>query len=60
MKNIRFIQNLFMICLFIVLIISFYFFIDVLVLKNQDNSKIFGTWQFPMLLALFIDSYYGL
>ena len=60
MKNIRFIQNLFMICLFIVLVISFYFFIDVLVLKNRDNSKIFGTWQFPMLLALFIDSYYGL
>ena len=60
MKNIRFIQNLFMICLFIVLVISFYFFIDVLVLKNRDNSNIFGTWQFPMLLALFIDSYYGL
>lgn len=60
MNNSILIQNIFIICLFIVLIISFYFFIDTLVLKNKDNSKIFSTWQFPMLLAIFVDTIYGL
>ncbi len=60
MNNSILIQNIFIICLFIVLIISFYFFIDTLVFKNKDNSKIFSAWQFPMLLAIFVDTIYGL
>jgi len=51
---------LFQICLFGALIISFYFFIDVLVFKNKKYSNIFSTWQFPMLLAIFIDTFYHL
>ena len=58
-KN-TFLQKLFVICLFIALLLSFYFFIDVLVFKKKYHSKIFSTWQFPMLLAIFVDTIYGL
>ena len=54
------IQNIFIISLFIALLLSFYFFIDTLIFKNKDNSKIFSTWQFPMILAIYIDTIYGL
>jgi len=47
-------------CLLTALLISFYFFIDVLVFKNKHNSIIFSTWQFPMLLAIYIDTIYHL
>lgn len=58
-KN-TFLQNLLIFCLFIALLVSFYFFIEVLVFKKKDHSKIFSTWQFPMLLAIFVDTIYGL
>jgi len=58
-KN-TFLQNLLIFCLFIALLVSFYFFIDVVVFKKKDHSKIFSTWQFPMLLAIFVDTIYGL
>jgi hypothetical protein len=51
---------LFQIWLLGALLISFYFFIDVLVFKNKTYSHIFSTWQFPMLLAIFIDTFYHL
>jgi len=53
-------QNIFLLCLFTALLLSFYFFIDTLVFKNKEHSPIFSTWQFPMLLALFVDTIYGL
>jgi hypothetical protein len=40
------------------LLISFYFFIDILVFKNKQHSDVFSTWQFPMLLAIYIDIIY--
>lgn len=60
MNNSTLIQNIFIICLFIALLLSFYFFIDTLIFKNKDNSKIFSTWQFPMILAIYVDTIYGL
>jgi hypothetical protein len=42
------------------LLISFYFFIDVIVFKNKHHSDIFSTWQFPMLLAIYLDTIYKL
>jgi hypothetical protein len=42
------------------LLISFYFFIDILVFKNNKYKDIFSTWQFPMLLAIYIDIIYHL
>lgn len=41
-------------------LISFYIFINILVFKNQTYKAMFSTWQFPMLLALYLDVLYGL
>lgn len=46
--------QIFKILFLIVLLISFYFFIDVIIFKNKEHS-LFTTWQFPMLLALYTD-----
>jgi hypothetical protein len=54
MSNI--IKKIFKLLFFIVLLISFYFFIDVLIFKNKDHYSVFTTWQFPMLLALYLDA----
>lgn len=51
---------LFHFCLLTALLISFYFFIDILVFKNKQYLDIFSTWQFPMLLAIYIDVIYHL
>lgn len=42
------------------LLISFYFFIDILVFTNKNHTDIFSTWQFPMLLAIYLDTIYKL
>jgi hypothetical protein len=46
--------------LLIVVIISLYIFINILVFKNHKYKSMFSTWQFPMLLALYLDIIYGL
>jgi hypothetical protein len=51
-------NKIFKILLLIVLIISFYFFVDVIIFKNKRYEKIFSTWQFPMLFAIFLDTIY--
>jgi hypothetical protein len=53
-------HHVFHFCLLTALVISFYFFIDVLVFKNKHYSDIFSTWQFPMLLAIYLDTIYRL
>ena len=42
------------------LLLSFYFFIDIIVFKNGKYKDTFDTWQFPMLLAIYIDVIYHL
>ena len=42
------------------LLLSFYFFVDVIVFKNNKYREIFSTWQFPMLLAIYVDVIYNL
>jgi hypothetical protein len=54
------INKVFQYSFIIVLLISFYFFIDVIVFKNKTHSEVFSTWQFPMLLAIYIDIIYKL
>ena len=49
---------LFKILLLVTLIISFYFFISVIIFKNKKYHQNFSTWQFPMLLAIYIDVIY--
>lgn len=45
----------FKLLLFLTLLLSFYIFISVIVYKNKTYKPIFSTWQFPMLLAIFLD-----
>lgn len=63
LNNIEFMFNLnfiFKTLLLIVVIISFFIFINILVFKNHKYKSMFSTWQFPMLLALYLDVIYGL
>jgi hypothetical protein len=53
-----FFSNLFNFSLFITLILSFYIFVRSLFFNDNDKKRIFSTWQFPMLLALYIDAIY--
>lgn len=53
-------EILFKVVLFIAVIISFYIFIQILVVKDLTYKKIFSTWQFPMLLAIFLEVLYGM
>lgn len=52
-------ERIFIFTLLIALLISFYFFITHMVLRDNKHSKIFTTWQFPMLFAIFIDAIYN-
>jgi len=52
-------ERIFIFVLLIALLFSFYFFINQLILKDKTHSKVFTTWQFPMLLAIFIDAIYN-
>ena len=54
------IKNIFIFFLLCTLLLSFYFFINKIILKNNNNDDIFSTWQFPMLLALYLDTIYYL
>jgi hypothetical protein len=51
-------KYIFQFCLLVTLLLSFYFFIDITVFKNKTYTDIFSTWQFPMLLALYMDTIY--
>ena len=51
-------KQVFYLCLLGTLLLSFYFFIDITVFKNKTYTDIFSTWQFPMLLALYMDTIY--
>lgn len=53
-----FLKYVFHLCLLGALLLSLYFFIDITVFKNKTYKNIFSTWQFPMLLALYMDTIY--
>ena len=55
-KNI--LDNLFQTSLFFTLILSFFIFVKTVILRNGEH-RTFTTWQFPMLLAIFLDSIYS-
>lgn len=48
-------ETLFKLSLLLTLFLSFYIFISVTVYKSQTHKSLFSTWQFPMLLAIFLD-----
>ena len=51
-------ELLLQIAIFIALLLSFYIFFTTVVLKHQTHKHMYSTWQFPMLLALFLDLFY--
>lgn len=53
-------SNIFKFVLLVSLLISFYVFIDIVVFKKDTYKPLFSTWQFPMLLALYLDVIYSL
>jgi hypothetical protein len=55
--NAIFLKSIFKLLMFIVMLISFYIFIMVLVVKSKEYKDVFSTWQFPMLLAIFLEVY---
>jgi hypothetical protein len=57
MLNPTLVKFIFKLFLFCILLISFYIFIMTVFMKSADYKGLFSTWQFPMLLALFLDVY---
>ena len=56
--NLNFIQTIFVLLLLVCLIISFYITFVTLFTSDNTHNRIFSAWQFPMLLAIFIDIIY--
>lgn len=56
--NLNYIQRVFLFLLLVCLFISFYIMIITLCTKDNTHNHIFSAWQFPMLLAIFIDMIY--
>lgn len=61
-KKERPIETIFKVLLFILLLISFYMFIVNIFFhttnQHDQKYKAFTAWQFPMLFAIFLDSYF--
>ena len=57
MKNDTF-SLVFQLSLLLTLILSFYIFIRSIFYKDHSKRRLFDAWQFPMLLALYIDAVY--
>ena len=51
------VKNAFKLLLFLIVLLSFYIFIMTLFVKSTQYKSVFSTWQFPMLLAIFLDVY---
>ena len=50
---------IFQFILLLALSISGYIFVKTLVLGDGQHKKVYSTWQFPMLLAIYIDTIYN-
>jgi predicted membrane channel-forming protein YqfA (hemolysin III family) len=56
--NLNCIQFIFVSLLFVCLLISFYIMVVTLFSKDNTHNRIFSVWQFPMLLAVLVDTIY--
>jgi hypothetical protein len=50
------VQNVFLAFLFITMVLSFYILIQAILYKKSNYKMLYSTWQFPMLLALFMET----
>ena len=55
--NAIFLKSIFKLLMFVVMLISFFIFIMTLIVKSKEYKDVFSTWQFPMLLAIFLEVY---
>ena len=55
--NAIFVKSIFKLFMFVVMLISFFIFIMTLVVKSKEYKDVFSAWQFPMLLAIFLEVY---
>jgi hypothetical protein len=54
--NLNYIQFVFVCLLVVCLFISFYIMVITLFSKDKTHNHVFSAWQFPMLLAILIDT----
>lgn len=52
----KLLEKIILICLFIATLGTGYIFFETIILKKLTYAGFFNSWQFPMLLAIFIDS----
>jgi predicted permease len=55
----KILHKILIISLLVALIISFLIFFNTVVLNGKDHRDIYNTWQFPMILAVFLDTAYN-
>lgn len=52
----KILETIILLCLFIATLGTGYIFIVTIILKDTTYAGFYSSWQFPMLLAIFIDS----
>lgn len=52
----RLLENLILLCLFIATLGTGYIFVVTIIFRDTTYAGFYNSWQFPMLLAIFIDS----
>ncbi len=55
----KIIHKILIFSLLIALISSFIIFFNTVILNGKHHRDIFNTWQFPMILAIFLDATYN-
>lgn len=55
-NKIVFFHNILIICLFVALFISFYFFIFGFLLRQKPYTDVYFLWQLPMIFAILCES----
>jgi uncharacterized integral membrane protein len=56
----KLLQFIYKLALLIALLISFFIFINNTMFKHPEYKTMFSAWQFPMLLAVYIEAIYDL
>jgi hypothetical protein len=54
----KLLKSIILLCLFIATIGTGYIFMVTIIFRDKTYAGFYNSWQFPMLLAIFIDSAY--
>lgn len=54
----KILKSIILLCLFIATIGTGYIFMVTIIFRDNTYAGFYNSWQFPMLLAIFIDSAY--